>query len=108
MDNLIKINTSDFQTTVLQAKEPVLVDFGATWCGPCKMLDPIVSQLAQEWTGKAKFVRVDVDECPEIAASYQVMGVPTLMMFVKGQVVERISGFQPKERVAARFRPHLS
>lgn len=107
MANIPEVDETTFQNEVLSASEPVLVDFSAVWCGPCKMLDPIVEQLAQEWAGKLKVVKLDIDLSPEIAMHYQVMGVPTLMLFVNGESRERIVGFQPKDRILHKLAPHL-
>jgi len=103
MSELPHVSEADFQKEVLEAGKPVLVDFTAVWCGPCKMLDPIVGQLAQEWGGKVKVVKIDVDDNPDIAIQYQVMGVPTLMLFVGGQPSQRIAGYQPKDRILAKL-----
>ena len=103
MGELAHVSEADFQKEVLEAGQPVLVDFTAAWCGPCKMLDPIVGQLAQEWAGKVKVVKLDVDNNPNLAMHYQVMGLPTLMLFVKGQPSQRINGYQPKDRIVAKF-----
>jgi thioredoxin 1 len=105
MGDLAHVSQEDFQKEVLEAGQPVLVDFTAEWCGPCKMIDPIVSQLAQEWAGKVKVVALDVDDSPDVAIQYQVMGVPTLMLFVNGQPSQRITGYQPKDRIVAKFGP---
>jgi thioredoxin 1 len=102
------VGEANFTNEVLQAKIPVLVDFTAVWCGPCKMLDPIVKQLAQDWDGKVKVVKLDVDDNADLAMQYQVMGVPTLMLFKGGKPVERVTGYQPKERIASKFIPHLN
>jgi thioredoxin 1 len=102
------VGEANFTNEVLQAKFPVLVDFTAVWCGPCKMLDPIVRQLAQDWDGKVKVVKLDVDDNADLAMQYQVMGVPTLMLFKGGKPVERVTGYQPKERIASKFIPHLN
>jgi thioredoxin 1 len=107
MANIPDVNEENFQDEVLSTVQPVLVDFSAVWCAPCKMLDPIVEQLAQEWNGKVKVVKIDVDHNPNIAMEYQVMGVPTLMLFVNGEAVERMTGYQPKDRIADRINPHL-
>jgi thioredoxin 1 len=104
---IAKIQQDHFQSNVLQANTPVMVDFSAVWCGPCKMLDPVVAQIAQEWDGRVKFYKVDVDESPELAMQYQVMGVPTLMLFVEGAPVERMTGYSPKDKVMGKFSPHL-
>jgi thioredoxin 1 len=103
MAEVIHINESDFQTQVLDSPQPVMVDFTAVWCGPCKMLDPVVKQLAQDWDGKVKVVKLDIDNNPNIAMQYQIMSVPTLMLFVNGKVGQRITGYQPKDRIVAKF-----
>ncbi len=107
MADIPQVNEATFKSEVLDSAQPVLVDFTAEWCGPCKTLDPVVKQLAQEWTGKVKVVKLDVDENPNLTVNYQVMGVPTLMLFVKGQPVQRVSGYQPKDRLEKKFSPHL-
>jgi len=107
MPEIVHVNEDNFQSEVLQASQPVLVDFTAVWCGPCKMLDPVVKQLAAEWAGKVKVVKLDVDDNPNLTMQYQVMGVPTLMLFVDGQPSQRVTGYQPKDRLAAKFTPHI-
>jgi thioredoxin 1 len=107
MAELPHVGEDNFKNEVLEAKFPVLVDFSAVWCGPCKMLDPIVKQLAQDWDGKVKVFKLDVDHNSNLAMQYQVMGLPTLMLFKEGKPVERLSGFQPRERIASKFTPHL-
>jgi thioredoxin 1 len=108
MNEMININEDAFQIEVLQANKPVLVDFGAVWCGPCKMLDPVVKELAGEWGEKVKVVKVDVDHNPNLAMQYQVLGVPTLILFVDGQPRERLSGFKPKKLLQKKFEPFLN
>ncbi|MBI3159521.1 MAG: thioredoxin [Chloroflexi bacterium] len=107
MANIPEINEEDFQSQVLDAAGPILVDFGATWCNPCKMLDPIVDELAADWAANVKFVKVDVDSNPMVAMNYQVMGVPTLLLFKGGQVQERLVGYKPKDQIVAKLSPHL-
>ena len=107
MSDLQKLSETSFAQEVLKAELPVLVDFGAVWCGPCKMLDPIVEQLAQDWQGKVKVVKLDVDDSPNVTMDYQIMGVPTLMLFKDGAPVERVTGYQPKDRLVKKFQPHL-
>jgi thioredoxin 1 len=102
------VGEADFEEEVISSSLPVLVDFTAVWCGPCKMLEPIVSQLAQEWNGKVKVVKLDVDNNADLAMQYQVMGVPTLMLFSNGQPLERLTGYQPKQRILAKVTPHLA
>ena len=103
-----KLSQATFDEEVLKSAQPVLVDFTAVWCQPCKMLDPIVKQLAEEWQGQVKVVKLDVDDNPDLAMQYQVMGVPTLILFKGGRPAERVSGFQPKERLLHKFRPALA
>jgi thioredoxin 1 len=104
---LIEIEDGTFEEEVLQAGKPVLVDFGAVWCGPCKMLDPVVEELADEWADEVKVVHIDVDHNPNVTMQYSVMGVPTLMLFKNGEPVERMSGFKPKNKIITQFGPHL-
>jgi thioredoxin 1 len=104
---ILKVDEANFKLEVLEAALPVLVDFTAVWCGPCKMLDPVVKQLAQEWDGRVKVAKLDIDENQDLTVQYQVMGVPTLMLFVKGQPVQRVSGYLPKDKLVAKFKPHL-
>jgi len=108
MANIPEIDEGTFDSEVLTGPNPVLVDFSAVWCAPCKMLDPIVEELASEWDGKVKFVKLDVDHAPGIAMKYQVLGVPTLMLFVDGESRERITGFQPKDRIVSKLNPHIN
>ncbi|MEW5827446.1 MAG: thioredoxin [Chloroflexota bacterium] len=107
MAEMINVTEESFASEVLQASLPVLVDFSAVWCGPCKMLDPLVKQLAGEWEGRVKVVKVDADQCPEIVGQYGVMGIPTLILFKDGQVAERLSGYQPKDKLIKKFSPHF-
>lgn len=107
MGDIEKLSEESFDREVLQANQPVLVDFTAVWCGPCKMLEPVVNQLAQTWDGRVKVFKLDVDEEPQLAMDYHVMGVPTLMLFKNGQPVECVTGYQPKERLEKKFLPHL-
>lgn len=107
MVETVHVNEENFQSEVLASPQPVVVDFTAAWCGPCKLLDPVVKQLAQEWGEKVKVVKLDVDSNPNLAMQYQVMGVPTLILFVNGEPTQRLTGYQPKDRILAKFSPHL-
>lgn len=108
MADLIKVTEDTFQAEVIDSSEPVLVDFSAVWCGPCKMLDPIVQQLAGEWDGKVKVVKIDADENPNIVMQYGVMGIPTLLFFRDGEIKERLTGYQPKDKLVDKFSPHFN
>jgi len=102
------VTEADFQNEVLKASLPVLVDFTADWCQPCKMIDPIVKQLAQEWQGKVKVVKLDADQNPNVVMQYGVLGIPTIMLFKSGEIKERMTGFQPKDKLVAKVSPHFS
>ena len=107
MADIPEVDEHTFRETVIQSAGLVLVDFSAVWCSPCKMLDPIIKQLADEWDGKVKVVKVDVDSNPDIATKYQVLGVPTLILFKDGKVSERLNGYQPKDRILSRLQSHI-
>lgn len=107
MGEINHVTEDNFQIEVLEATQPVVVDFTAVWCGPCKMLEPVVEELAGEWNGKVKVVKLDVDNNASLAMQYQVMGVPTLMLFVNGEPKERLTGYQPKKRIEKKFAVHI-
>ncbi len=94
-------NTENFDQVVLGSDLPVLVDFFATWCGPCKMLTPVLEELAKAYEGRARIVKVDVDESPELAGKYGVSAVPSLKLFQKGEVQQQTMGFQSRKDLAA-------
>ena len=96
MSKPIAINDSDFDQTILQSELPALVDFWAAWCRPCLMVAPILDELAEEYSGRVKFTRMDVDQNPKTAARYGIMSIPTLLIFKNGQPVSNIVGYRPK------------
>ena len=99
MADVPEVTESNFQTEVLQSAQPILVDFWAPWCGPCRQIAPLVQQLGKEYAGKARVAKINVDECPNVAAGYGVNSIPTLMIFKNGDVVERFVGIQPRSRL---------
>ena len=96
LDRPVKVTQEDFDDTVLKASIPVLVDFYADWCGPCKMVAPLMDELAQEHIGKILVAKVDTDRAPEVAAKYGIRSIPTLIVFRNGTEVERSMGFEPE------------
>jgi len=103
----ITVTDATFQKDVLQSKIPVLVDFWAEWCLPCKAIAPIIHQIAQEYDGILKVGKLDVEANPDMAALFGVQGIPTLILFINGQAVERITGKISKDKLIARLKPHL-
>ena len=102
------IDDATFDIEVLKSPVPVLVEFGAEWCGPCRHMEPILEQLAAaDWQGKVRLAKIDVDQSVDTTIRFQVMGVPTLILFINGEVRERVSGKQPRDRLVEKFTPYL-
>ncbi len=93
MNNIVELTDTNFETEVLQASVPVVVDFYAPWCGPCKMMAPLLDQVAAEFQGRLKFAKLNVDDAGEVAGRYNVTGVPTLAVFREGKLTDRMVGF---------------
>lgn len=103
----IEITDANFQQEVLNADKPVLVDFWAVWCGPCKMIAPVVEEIAKEYDGKLKVGKLDVDNNPQVAMQFGIRSIPTLMLFKNGKVVEQIIGAVPKRNLVEKILPYV-
>src|SRR3989304_2113772 len=108
MSNLIEITQENFEKEVLQSELPVLIDFWAEWCAPCRGIAPIVKEIAEEFNGSLKVGKVDVDSNPEIAAQHRIFSIPTLVFFKKGKVVKEVVGAVPKEHLVSKVKEVLS
>ncbi|MHB8145084.1 MAG: thioredoxin [Vulcanimicrobiaceae bacterium] len=108
MSAIADVSQATFQQEVLGNEQPVLVDFWAPWCGPCKMLSPIVEKVAASHAGKAKFMKLNTDENPSLAGEYQVSGIPCLILFKGGRAVDRIVGYVPEQTIASMLSRHLN
>ena len=107
MSSVIHADEGTFEKAVLQSDTPVLVDFWANWCGPCKAIAPVLDELSSEFEGKARIVKIDVDQNPNLAAQYGIRSIPTLFMFKNGEKVDATMGMQPKAQLTALINKHL-
>lgn len=98
-DKVLEFTDSNFQSEVVESSQPVLVDFWATWCGPCKMIAPTIEELAGEYDGKARIGKVDIDQNQEVAMLHSIQAIPTILVFKDGKVVNRFQGVSPKEKL---------
>lgn len=103
----LEVNDSTFESEVTQSAVPVLVDFWAPWCGPCRMLAPTIDTIAGEYEGRAKVVKVNTDEATEVATKLQISSIPTLMVFKGGEIVDRMVGALPKDQITSKLDAHL-
>ncbi len=106
--NMVEVTDSNFQTEVLKSDKPVLLDFWAEWCGPCKMIAPVVEELAKEYDGKLKVGKVDVDSNQQTSMQYGIRSIPTLLIFKGGKVVDQLIGAVPKKMLAEKVAKHLN
>jgi len=108
MADVVYINgLKEFEEKVLKSSLPTIVDFTAVWCGPCKMVDPIIKELAGEWQGKANVYKCDADKNPDLITKFGIMGIPTVMLFKNGSLAERVIGYKPKNQLVDKFLPHF-
>jgi len=103
----LHLTEHDFQQEVLESSTPVLVDFWAEWCGPCRMMGPIVDEAANDLSGKVKVGKINVDEAQDLAARYGIMSIPALLVFKGGKVVEQFAGAMPKEQLVQRLKKYI-
>ncbi|MBD3160976.1 MAG: thioredoxin [Candidatus Eisenbacteria bacterium] len=107
MSALQHVNDSNYAEVIEKGDKPALLDFGATWCGPCKALEPTITALADEYGDRVAVSKLDIDEAPQTAQRFGIMAVPTVILFKDGKEVHRFSGVQPKEKIAELIQTHL-
>ena len=107
MSKEIIVNDANFDKEILEEKKTVLVDFWADWCGPCRMIAPVISEIAEEYSDRLKVCKVNVDEAPRCASTYGIMSIPTLAVFSKGKVIQKVVGALPKADIVSKISPLL-
>lgn len=105
--NLLNVTSENFESEVVNSGQPVLVDFWAEWCGPCRMVGPVIDELAEEYSGKVKIGKLNVDQQGDLAMKFRVMSIPTIMLFKNGEVVEKVVGVRTKEEFQNMIQKHI-
>ena len=106
-ENILNVTDSDFESEIIKSELPVLVDFWAVWCGPCRMVAPFVEQISEEYSGQLKVAKLNVDENQSVPAKYGIMSIPTLLLFKGGELKETIVGALPKAKIVDKITPYL-
>lgn len=106
-DNVQHVSDAEFESKVLKSDKPVVLDFWAPWCGPCRMMEPVLEEVANENLGKVLVAKLNVDENPETAMKYDILSIPTLLIFANGQMVKKLVGAMPKKKLADELAPWL-
>jgi len=107
MANVIDLTDSNFEQEVVNSEIPVLVDFWAAWCGPCRKLGPVIDEISESYSGKIKFAKVNIEDCMETAKNYSISGLPSLLVFKEGKAVERMAGLMPKSTIVSNIEKHI-
>lgn len=107
MANVVEVNDEIFNQEVVDAQTPVVVDFWATWCGPCRKLGPVLDEISNNYEGKVKFTKVNVEQSKETAKKYSISGIPCLLIFKNGEPVERMVGLMPKSTIISNIEKHI-
>ncbi len=107
MSGDIEVNSDIFEQEVIKSDVPVVVDFWATWCGPCRKLSPVIDEIAQGYEGKVKFTKLNVEQNKDIATKYSISGIPCLLVFKEGEAVERMTGLMPKSTIISNVDKHI-
>ncbi|MCB5234677.1 MAG: thioredoxin [Candidatus Cloacimonetes bacterium] len=105
---IIEVNSASFESEVLQCDKPVLIDFWAPWCGPCKALNPVIQKLTEEVGDNVKICKINIDESPDIAGKYSIMSIPTLLIMKGGEPVDQLVGLVQKNKIMDKLNPHIS
>jgi thioredoxin 1 len=106
MNEFVVVDEENFEQEIIHSPIPAILEFGGTWCQPCKVLEPILLQLGNEWQGHIKLAKLDVEDCPNLTQRYQVMSLPTTILFVDGQQVELLTGLKSKDKIRKMFEPY--